>query len=38
MKILYKALLFLAISSAYGQNSLTGTVNDKTRSGGLTAL
>ena len=30
MKILYKALLFLAISSTYAQNSLTGTVNDKT--------
>ena len=30
MKLLYNALLLLAISSAYSQNSLTGTVVDKT--------
>ena len=30
MKLLYKVLLFLAISSTYAQNTLTGIIKDKT--------
>ena len=30
MKLLFKALLFLAITTTYAQNTLTGTVKDKT--------